>query len=57
LQILHHALFHASPSVRDYLFSNGVDPEILQVADNVFFARVASILPAFFEYRPTISAD
>ena len=44
LKIVHYALFGASPSVRDYMFANGVDRDTVHLNDVKFFKAVIYIL-------------
>lgn len=47
LKIVHYALFGSSPSVRDYMFSNGVDKDTVHLNDLKFFKSVTYILVSF----------
>ena len=57
LKIIHYAMFAASPSVRDHLFANGVDPDTVHLNDLKFLTRVLYILVNMFGYRPKITID
>jgi hypothetical protein len=57
LKIIHYAMFAASPSVRDHLFANGVDPDTEHLNDLKFLTRILYILVNMFGYRPKITID
>ena len=44
LKIMHYALFDTSPAVREYVFANGVDRNVVQLNDLKFFKSVIYIL-------------
>ena len=54
LKIIHYALFGSSPSVRDYMFANGVDRDTVHLNDVKFFKSVMYILVSSQLYQ-TIS--
>ena len=41
---MHYALFDTSPAVREYVFANGVDRNVVQLNDLKFFKSVIYIL-------------
>lgn len=57
LKIVHYALFGSSPSVRDYMFSNGVDKDTVHLNDLKFFKSVTYILVNLFGYKAKITQD
>ena len=44
LRVLHYAMFGCSGIVRDYMFSNGVDRDIVHLNDLKFFKTLVHIL-------------
>ena len=50
-------MFDAYKPVRDYLFSKGVDRDIVQMDDHKFFKSILYILVNLFGYKTKISQD
>ena len=44
LKVLHYALFGSSPTVKQHLFDNGIDPDTIHLNDIKFFKAVVFIL-------------
>ena len=44
LKVMHYALFATSSTVREYMFSNGIDKNVVQLNDLKFFKSVIYIL-------------
>ena len=57
MKVFHYALFAASSDVRDYLFSNGVDKDVVHENDMKFFKTCIYILVNMFGYRCNITED
>lgn len=44
LKVLHYALFGSSPTVKQHLFDNGVNPDTVHLNDIKFFKAVVFML-------------
>ena len=41
---MHYTLFEFSLSVKDFLYANGVDPDMVNLNDSLFFKKVINIM-------------
>jgi hypothetical protein len=57
LKILHWAFFNTSPTVKQFLFTNGVDPDIIHLNDMKFFKAIVYILVSQFGYKTRTTVD
>ena len=57
LKVLHYALFCSSRSVRDHLFANGVDKNVVHLNDLDFLKSCLYTLVNMFDYRANLTED
>ena len=48
LKIIHYAIFGSSPIVRDHLFANGIDKDVIHLNDMKFFKIAMNVLVSVF---------
>jgi len=57
MKIMHYALFGVSGAVKNWMFDNGTDPDVVALSDYKFMKVILHMLPTLFNYRPNITID
>lgn len=57
MKVLHYTFFGASPTVRQYLYANGLDPDTQYLPDIKFLTRILAILVSQFHYKPHLTME